>query len=158
MSALQLLAHAVGDYVLQNHWMATRKTSSIAVAVVHALMYTLPFLVLFGGSWALVPICLTHAVIDRYRLARYWCEWWGVGSVGTLWSRFDGDLGRFKRAARRCRTEWELRAVCEGPLATAAHQEPVEPPPPFLAVWLLIIVDNVMHVAINAASLRWLGG
>ena len=28
--------------------------------------------------------------------------------------------------------------------------------PPWMAVWLLIIADNVMHVAINGAALRWL--
>jgi len=28
--------------------------------------------------------------------------------------------------------------------------------PPFMAVWLLIIADNIMHVAINGAALRWL--
>jgi hypothetical protein len=126
ITADQLVAHAMGDYVLQNHWMATRKTSSTAVAFVHALAYTLPFALWFGASWALVPICLTHAVIDRFRLARYWCEWWGVGSQGKLWR--------------------------------ALGAAPVEAPPPFLGVWLLIIVDNVTHVCINAASLYYLGG
>lgn len=28
--------------------------------------------------------------------------------------------------------------------------------PPWLSVWLLIIADNVMHVLINGAALRWL--
>lgn len=28
--------------------------------------------------------------------------------------------------------------------------------PPWMAVWLLIIADNVMHVLINGAALRWL--
>jgi len=28
--------------------------------------------------------------------------------------------------------------------------------PPFLAVWLLIVADNIMHVTINAAALRWI--
>lgn len=28
--------------------------------------------------------------------------------------------------------------------------------PPWLSVWLLIVADNIMHVAINGAALRWL--
>jgi hypothetical protein len=28
--------------------------------------------------------------------------------------------------------------------------------PPWMSVWLLIIADNVMHVAINSAALKWL--
>ena len=31
-----------------------------------------------------------------------------------------------------------------------------ESTPPFLAVWLLLIVDNILHVTINYAALRWL--
>ena len=28
--------------------------------------------------------------------------------------------------------------------------------PPWLAVWLMIIADNTMHLAINAAAVQWL--
>jgi len=124
-SADQLVAHAIGDYVLQNHWMALRKTSSSAVALVHAVCYTLPFALFFGLSWALVPICLTHAVIDRFRLARLWVDAFGIGQITGVARLLPGSQG-----------------------LTGA--------PPFLAVWLLIIVDNVAHVACNALSLGYL--
>ena len=42
----QLIAHLFGDYVFQNDWMAQNKTSSDWAAVVHAVVYTLPFLLL----------------------------------------------------------------------------------------------------------------
>jgi hypothetical protein len=32
----------------------------------------------------------------------------------------------------------------------------IQPAPPFLGVWLLIIVDNTMHLCINYAALSWL--
>jgi hypothetical protein len=28
--------------------------------------------------------------------------------------------------------------------------------PPWMAVWLLIIADNVLHIAINTAAIVWL--
>ena len=72
----QLIAHLIGDYVLQTHDMACRKTSSWFWALTHAVCYTLPFLVIFRPSLAAAAvICLTHALIDRYRLARFVIAW-----------------------------------------------------------------------------------
>ena len=45
-TADQLIAHAVGDYILQSDWMALEKTKRSLAAAVHALTYTLPFLFL----------------------------------------------------------------------------------------------------------------
>ncbi len=69
---IELISHAIGDYVIQSDWMAQQKTSRSDVAVIHALVYSLPFVVLCSPSltaWAI--IVSTHAVIDRYRLAKY---------------------------------------------------------------------------------------
>lgn len=74
ISADQLVAHAVGDYILQSHWMAAEKTKRWPPALIHAATYSLPFLLL-GATWAaMLVIAGTHAVIDRYRLAR-WLVW-----------------------------------------------------------------------------------
>lgn len=70
-TADQLVAHAVGDYILQSDWMATRKTSSSVAAAAHAICYTLPFLLITQAPAALAVICGTHFVIDRWRLARF---------------------------------------------------------------------------------------
>ena len=48
-----------------------RKTSRTSVALLHALCYSLPFLALGASLGAWLVIVLTHAAIDRYRLARY---------------------------------------------------------------------------------------
>lgn len=118
----QLLAHLVGDYVLQSHTMAIRKTTSTRWALVHALFYTLPFLLLTQDWRALAVIGGTHAVIDRFRLAARWCAFYGVGFPGLWWRAKDGEF---------------------------------QAPPPFLGVWLVIIVDNTVHLAINYAALGW---
>lgn len=122
----QLLAHLMGDYCLQNHQMANRKTGSWRWAAVHAAFYGLPFLLLVSGWEQWAAIVLSHALIDRYRLASWWVGFWGVGTNGWIMDRLRGRI------------------------------EPVEDAPPFLAVWLVIIVDNTMHLAINYSALRWL--
>ena len=70
-TADQLVAHAVGDYILQSHWMATEKTKQSFAAATHAITYTLPFLLITQSPAALSLICGSHFVIDRWRLARF---------------------------------------------------------------------------------------
>ncbi len=70
ITADQILAHLVGDYILQSHWMAQEKTKQSLAAAVHAISYTVPFLFLTRNPGALTFICLTHFLIDRFRLAR----------------------------------------------------------------------------------------
>jgi hypothetical protein len=40
----QLLAHLIGDYVLQSDWMASNKRTDNGAALAHAIGYSLPFL------------------------------------------------------------------------------------------------------------------
>ena len=40
-SMSQIVAHLVGDYILQNHWIAVNKTSNSWIALLHALLYLL---------------------------------------------------------------------------------------------------------------------
>ncbi len=125
ITADQLVAHAVGDYVLQSDWMATEKTKRSVAALAHVAAYALPFLVL-GASWsALAVIMGSHFVIDRWRLARYvvWAKNW---------------LGP-NRPWSEC----------------AATGYPPERPA-WMAVWLLIIADNVLHVLCNGLALHYL--
>lgn len=128
ITADQLVAHAIGDYILQSDWMATEKTKKSIAAAAHVVTYAIPFLALTRSIAALVFIVVTHFVIDRWRLARYvvWAKNWLApkGSRTPPWS------------------------AC-----TATGYPPDRPS--WLAVWLLIIADNVMHVILNAVALRW---
>lgn len=65
------LAHMVGDYLIQSDWMAQEKTKRWWPAIAHALTYGIPFLFVTQSPLALLVIVGTHAVIDRYRLARH---------------------------------------------------------------------------------------
>lgn len=66
----QIILHLIGDYVTQSHWMATEKTKLAYAAAAHAIVYSLPFL-LIASLPAFGVILVTHYLIDRYRLARY---------------------------------------------------------------------------------------
>lgn len=67
----QLLAHLVGDYFLQSHWLATEKTKRWIPAIIHGLLYTLPFFLLTTNPVELAIISISHMIIDRYRLANW---------------------------------------------------------------------------------------
>lgn len=71
MSSDQLIAHAVGDYLLQSDYMANEKTNHSGAAAAHAVAYTLPFLVFKPSLKQMMLIAGTHFLIDRFRLARY---------------------------------------------------------------------------------------
>jgi hypothetical protein len=128
ISADQLVAHAVGDYILQSDWMANEKTRKTLAALAHAMTYTLPFALITHSPAALASICASHFVIDRWRLARF-----------LVWAK---NLP----APAAYRYSW---ADCS---STGYHKDR----PPWLAVWLLIVADNVLHVLCNGLAMRFL--
>ena len=63
-----LLAHMIGDYLLQNDWMANNKKISNTACLVHAAAYMIPFLplLLWGCPiWKLLLIGGQHYFQDR---------------------------------------------------------------------------------------------
>jgi hypothetical protein len=127
ITADQIVAHAVGDYIFQSDWMANEKTERTWPAVVHAVTYTLPFLAFRPSPAALTMISGSHFVIDRWRLARH---------VIFI---------RNHLAPRRVWRSW--------PESRATGFPPERPM--WLAFWLMIIADNVLHVVINGIALRY---
>ena len=67
----------------------------------------------------------------------------------------DGDKCGFRRAPVRqgSRQHVVAGAVNETTLMFSALPPPA---PPFLGVWLLILVDNIMHLTINFFTLEYL--
>jgi hypothetical protein len=111
-----LLAHLVGDYIIQSHWMATQKTS-------------LPYLLVTQSPLALLLIAGTHIVIDRFRLAKH-----------LMW--FKNQIG-----PKAFRPSWAEAKDNAGYSAST---------PAWMAVWLMIIADNTLHLLINTAAVIWL--
>lgn len=130
-----LLAHMWGDYVLQNHWMALRKGDATSEGFLAVTLHGLTYGILFGVILVLISnsagialaawliIVLSHMAIDHFKPPRLWAEWYGNGTHGTV-----------------------MPALM--PKATIADDAP-----PFLKVWLIIIIDNIWHVTINTVML-----
>lgn len=75
MIANLIVAHLVGDFLLQNHWMQTKSKSSF-VCSVHVACYSLCFigLALWGGLpwWMFALIMTEHWLQDRFALHLKW--------------------------------------------------------------------------------------
>lgn len=126
----QLVAHLVGDYLLQSHWMAMNKTKQWFPAAIHALVYTTVFVFFFRPHLhPVLVIGLTHYLIDRYGLARYVVF-----------------LKNYALAPANDHMLWS--DCCETGFPSST--------PKWLAVWLLIITDNTIHIILNGIALRFL--
>lgn len=125
-----VLAHLVGDYILQTDWMASEKTKRWWPAIAHGATYTLPYVLITQSPLALLVIGGTHVILDRYRLPKY-----------LIWAKN-------QLAPKRYRSPWSDCTATGYP-----SDRPV-----WLTTWLLIITDNTIHLAINALAIIYLGG
>ena len=125
---LQLILHLIGDYLLQSDWMALNKTKCSEAAAAHALTYSLPFLIMEPSLAAFSVICGTHFLIDRYALAKKVAVIKNYLAPRRYWLKRENtsQFGYCKKT------------------------------PDFLAMWLLIITDNTLHLAINYFALTCL--
>lgn len=130
------LAHGIGDYVLQSTWMAREKVKRWMPAFAHGAMYVVPFFFLVfppSGSILVALIALlviggTHVVLDRLGVARY-----------VVWAK-DQLL-----APASWRRLWSECSETGYPPET----------PEYMARWLTIIADNVIHILINTLVIIW---
>lgn len=129
-----LIAHFIGDYLLQSHWMAVNKVERWWPALVHGVFYTIPFVFVLGFQYdwtlgaMLLPlwiIAVTHAVIDHYRLAKH--IGWLKNQIGPRGSRPSWEEARENGGYNKYTPAW-------------------------LANFLLFVTDNTMHVIINFAA------
>ncbi len=122
----QLMLHLLGDYVLQSEYMAANKAKKTWVAFFHAFVYSAPFLLICQSYPALFVIFFTHAIIDRFRLARY----------VIMAKNIAGDPVHYRNY-----------------LTSSGFPENL---PAWSAGWLVVIVDNIMHLFINGMAIYYL--
>lgn len=65
-----IFCHLLGDYVLQNDYIAKTKGENWYHLFAHCALYCLPFYVVFGVNINLVIMFISHIVIDALK-ARY---------------------------------------------------------------------------------------
>ena len=119
----------IGDYLIQNHWMASQKTSQWLPAIIHGLTYAIPFVFIVPSWPALLVIGGTHIIIDRYRLARH-----------VVW--FKNQLA-----------PKDFRPLTPA-LKTTGYSADT---PVWLSTWLMIIADNTLHLILNTLAIVFLG-
>lgn len=143
----ELILHLIGDYVTQSDDMANKKRSSMLWAAYHALIYSLPFVLITQSVLAWVVIFASHAVIDRFGLARYLVyakNLWFSSPKSSFWQRYSPFNGYSMQFTDEL--DWENCKATGYP-----SQRPA-----WLAVWLLIAADNTLHLAINHLAIKYL--
>ena len=71
-----IFAHLIGDYVIQNDWMAAGKKKSSFVCLIHVLTYMVPFLFCGLVWWKLLAIAGQHFVQDRTNIVSWWMNFY----------------------------------------------------------------------------------
>jgi hypothetical protein len=133
-----LLAHLFGDYWLQNDWMACNKKIQLLPAVIHGIVYTLPFLLITQSITALLIICITHILIDHTDI---------VGRFNQI------KNWKFKQdniiLSEQLSNGQQRASIIE--LNDGYYGRPL-----FIRIWLIIIQDNALHLLINYLSILYL--
>lgn len=65
-----IFCHVVGDFVLQDDFIAKTKGDNWYHLIVHCILYVLPFRVIYGFGYRLLALFISHLVIDALK-ARY---------------------------------------------------------------------------------------
>jgi hypothetical protein len=81
-----IYAHLIGDYLLQNDWMAGNKKKNSWICLVHIITYMIPFL-LTDLSWIqLLLIAAQHYIQDRTYFVAWFCR---------VTNKFQMDFNKF---------------------------------------------------------------
>ena len=98
---LAIIGHLVGDYLLQNDWMALNKKQRSFPCIVHCLLWTAAVCAFSG--WITIPIIsvlfLAHFIQDRTNVVLFWmtrinrqpqfaqppCAPWSIIVVDNVW-------------------------------------------------------------------------
>lgn len=134
----QFLCHLIGDYWLQNDWMASNKKRKWLPAIIHGIFYTLPFIFLTSSIYKLLIICISHIIIDHTNLT--------------------GRLNQLKNFDFRTHKVGYFRNLPEGIIQKSyiTLKDGYSDRPLFIRIWLLIIQDNILHLVINYLVLGYI--
>lgn len=82
--SLAFLGHLVGDYLLQNDWMAQRKKNQILACVLHSVIWAGSIIFFTGWGWLpLVLLFTVHCLQDRTNFIRHWMHFVGQDKFAT---------------------------------------------------------------------------
>lgn len=78
-----VLAHFIGDYILQNDAMAMNKKKSDWYCSLHVATYMLPFLLCGLNWWQFLLIVAQHYLIDRTNFVVWFMKFKGSGQFAS---------------------------------------------------------------------------
>jgi len=79
-----VLAHLVGDFLIQNDWMAKGKKTSNWICLLHAVTYTIPFWFCGLLWWQIGAIMVQHFYQDRWNFVGWFMKVTGKREDGFL--------------------------------------------------------------------------
>lgn len=62
-----LACHMLGDYVLQNDFLASTKGDNSWHLLAHCVTYTVPFAIAFGIDWRIAWLLASHLLVDALK-------------------------------------------------------------------------------------------
>jgi len=74
MNLPYILAHFIGDFVIQNDWMAINKKRSNWICTIHVFFYMIPFLFTELTVIQLTLVAIQHWLQDRTVFIGWWCK------------------------------------------------------------------------------------
>ena len=79
MSGIELLyklmaCHMLGDYALQNDFLAMTNGANWWHLFAHCVIYTLPFAVAFGFDWRVLALLASHVLVEAAK-----ARWQAIG-------------------------------------------------------------------------------
>jgi len=75
-----IFAHLIGDYLLQNDWMANGKKRASWICLVHVFVYLIPFLFTPLIWWQILLIGIEHFIQDRTTIVLWFMRAKGSGA------------------------------------------------------------------------------
>lgn len=84
-----IVGHLVGDFLLQNDWMAQNKKKHSLPCVVHVTLYTLAVMLLSGWAWhpawpwLALSVWIPHFAIDRSQFVTWYMRTIGQAAFMT---------------------------------------------------------------------------
>ena len=80
MLAWLIAGHMIGDYLLQNKWMAENKAKKLSALLVHTAVYTVAVWVASQGAGGLrwlgiLLIFVSHSLLDNRKFVTWWCKY-----------------------------------------------------------------------------------
>jgi hypothetical protein len=71
-----ILCHLIADYFLQTNYIAQNKGKDLYILFVHCALYIVPFFVVFGFTWHLIPLFVLHIVLDYLKATKGKTKLW----------------------------------------------------------------------------------